>query len=709
MIEYALDADGIATVTWDLPGRPVNVLSMDARLTFIAVTEAALNDPAVKGVIITSAKKEFIAGADLTLLQTFRGKPAAEIMGKMSALRDFLRRMETAGKPVVAAMNGTALGGGLEICLACHHRIAVDRPDALFGLPEAGLGLLPGAGGSQRLPRLIGIKAALPLMLDGSRVSAARAKALGFIDEVVAAEELLPAARAWILAHPKAAQPWDQPGFVPPGGDISGVEMNRWFMALDSKVHAETKGNFPAPRAILSCVYEGLRVPIDVGLAIEFRYLVELVRGDVAQNTIRTFFFSMNDARKLKGRPPAPASRFSKIGILGAGTMGVGVAQVAAEGGLEVVLLDQSLEAAQAAVAKLATSLERLVAKGITSAQTRAAVLERIHPTADYADLSGCQAIIEAVFEDRAIKDDVIRKTLAVTGSEVLFGSNTSKLPITQLAYSTDRPDRFIGLHFFSPVPRMALLEIIRGAQTSDATVAEALDLSKVLGRTPIVVNDGPGFFTSRCVSTYLNEGIALLREGVSPALIENVGRQAGMPMGPLTLGDGIGIDTMHKVRVQEGRDKGDAWVPGVEFEVVEHLAGLGRYGMKNGKGFYDYAADGSKALWPELATLYPVAAEQPTPEAVRTRLLHVQAVEAARCFAEGVIADPRHADIGSVLGWSFAKHTGGVCSYMDTIGVARFVAECDALADTYGERFRPPAYLRDLADRGRGFYDDAA
>ncbi len=706
MIGYEVDGDGIATVTWDLPGRPVNILSMESRLKFVETIKGALADDAVTGIIITSGKKEFIAGADLTLLQTFRGKPAQEIMDLMSPMRALLRQMEAGGKPVVAAMNGTALGGGLEVCLACHHRVAIDRPDAVFGLPEVGLGLLPAAGGTQRLPRLIGIKAALPLLLEGTRVSAREAHAKGFIDELVPAEGLMDAARAWIKANPKAQQPWDAKGFKVPGGEVATLEMNRFFMATEAKVHADTRGNFPAPPAILSCVFEGLRVPIDAGLRMEFRYFAGLVRGEVAQNTIRTFFFAMNDARKLKDRPTdIPTRAYSKIGILGAGTMGGGIAQVAAEGGLDVVLLDMNQEAAEAGLQRVVKGLDKLVARGKVAAEKRDAVVSCITATADFNDLAGCEAIIEAVYEDIAIKDDVIRRAIAVCGDDVLFGSNTSKIPIARLAASSPRPDRFIGMHFFSPVPRMALLEIIKGPETSEETLAQTLDLSKALTRTPIVVNDAPGFFTSRCVSTYLNEGIALLREGVNPALVENVGRQSGMPMGPLALADGIGVDVMHKVRLQEGADKGDAWVPGVEFQVVETLVSLGRTGMKAGQGFYDYGADGSKALWADLADLFPRAEIQPTPEAVKTRLLHVQAVEAARCFDQGVISDPTHADIGSVLGWSFAKHTGGVCSYVDSIGMARFVEECDALAEALGDRFTPPAYLRDLAKAGRGYH----
>lgn len=705
MIGYEVDAEGVATVSWDLPGRPVNILSMESRLLFVDYIGKALADPAVKGILITSAKKEFIAGADLTLLQTFRGQPADEIIQRMRPMRDMLRKMETAGKPVVAAMNGTALGGGLEICLACHRRIAADRPDAVFGLPEVGLGLLPGAGGTQRLPRMIGIKAALPLLLEGTRFSARKAHELGIIDELVPADRLIERARAWLLSNPSPVQPWDRDAPVP-GGAATSPDNHRLFVAQSAKTHDETRGNFPAPPAILSCVFEGMRVPMDVGLDIEFRYFASLVRGDVAQNTIRTFFFSVNEARKLSMRPAAPTLNLTKLGILGAGTMGLGVAQVAAEGGLDVVLLDRDEDSARNSVTRLAADLGKLVDKGRMSAETRDAVLARIKPTADFNDLAGCQAVIEAVFEDRAIKDDVTRRTLAVTGSDILFGSNTSKIPITGLAASSDRPDRFIGLHFFSPVPRMALIEIIRGKETSDETLAHALDLAKALGRTPIVVNDGPGFFTSRCVSSYLNEGVALLREGVPAAMIENAGKLAGMPVGPLTLGDEIGLDVMYKVRTQEAADKGEAWQPGPEFDVVKHMvANLGRFGRKGGAGFYEYPPGEGKQLWPELSKLYPPSGTLPSLDYLKTRLLTVQALEAARCFHEGVIDDPHQADVGSVLGWSFAKYTGGVCSYIDTVGVARFLAQCDALAAEVGPRFNAPDTLRAMAQEGRGFY----
>lgn len=706
MIGYEVDANGVAVVSWDLPGRPVNILSMESRLTFVDLIEKALVDPAVKGILITSAKKEFIAGADLTLLQTFRGRPADEIIQRMRPMRDLLRRMEKAGKPVVAAMNGTALGGGLEICLACHRRIAADRPDATFGLPEVGLGLLPGAGGTQRLPRMIGVKAALPLLLEGTRFSARKAKELGIIDELVPPEQLIDRAKAWLASNPDPVQPWDRDAPLP-GGPIAGADHHRLFVAQSARVHDETRGNFPAPPAILSCVFEGLRVPMDVGLDIEFRYFASLVRGDVAQNTIRTFFFSTNEARKLSMRPDAAPLKPTKLGVLGAGTMGLGVAQVAAQGGIDVVLLDRDADTARKSVDRLAGDLARLVDKGRMKADERDAVLARIKPTADFNDLAGAEAVIEAVFEDRAIKDDVTRRTLAVTGSHILFGSNTSKIPISGLAASSDRPDRFIGLHFFSPVPRMALIEIIRGKETSDETLAHALDLAKALGRTPIVVNDGPGFFTSRCVSSYLNEGVALLREGVPAAMIENAGRLAGMPVGPLTLGDEIGLDVMYKVRTQEAADKGDAWRPGPEFEVVKHMvADLGRFGRKGGAGFYEYPAGAPKRLWPELSKLYPPHGDLPSIDDLKTRLLHVQALEAARCFDEGVIDDPRQADVGSVLGWSFARHTGGVCSYIDGVGVARFVEQCDALAAAVGNRFAAPATLRAMAREGRGFYD---
>ncbi|MGI6247398.1 MAG: 3-hydroxyacyl-CoA dehydrogenase NAD-binding domain-containing protein [Pseudochelatococcus sp.] len=704
LVTTTISPDGIAILTLDMPGQSVNVLSPEVRRAFVEAGDAIIADPAVTGLVVTSGKDSFIAGADLRFLQTLRGAAPETVAEQMALMRDFLRRLELWGKPTVAALTGTALGGGLEIALACGMRVAADNPAAQFGLPEVTLGLLPAAGGTQRLPRLIGIGKALPLMLKGTRLGVGEAKALGLIDRVVSARDLLSAAREMILACEDPARPWDGKNFAAPGMPIDSREAQQFFAVQSAAIHAETRGNFPAPPAILSCVYEGMRLPIDAALKVELGYMIGLVTGDVAQNTIRTFFFSIGDARKAKGRPAAPALELSRLGVLGAGTMGAGIAEVAAGNGLDVVLIDRDKAAAEAGLGQIAASLDKRVGRGLLSREARDATLARIAATGDFADLAGCEAVIEAVFEDRDIKRDVTLKALAATGPDILFGSNTSKIPITDLAKNASRPDRFIGLHFFSPVPRMELLEIIRGAETSDETLAHALDLARILKRVPIVVNDGPGFFTSRCVSTFLNEGMALLRDGVVPAVIENVARAVGMPAGPLMLADGVGLDLMLQIRRQEAADRGapDEITP--EIAVLSRLVDAGRFGRKHGGGFYDYGADGAR-LWAGLADLWPPASAQPDAAVIGRRLLHIQAIEAVRCFEAGVIDSPVTADIGSVLGWSFARHTGGVCSYIETVGTARFVAECRELAETEGARFAPPRLVEDMARDGRRFY----
>lgn len=703
-INVDIAQDGIATVTWDAPEMKVNVLSSDAKAEYIEKMTALLDDDAVRGIIVTSAKDTFIAGADLTFIQSLRGKSAEDLAPLLSSLRTFFRKQETSGKPIVAALNGTALGGGLEVALACRYRVAADRGDAQYGLPEVTLGLFPAAGGTQRLPRIVGIKKALEIMLKGKSFNAAAGQEMGLFDAVAPQSGLIATARKMIEDCESPAQPWDLKGYKLPGMDVESREAQAYFQMEGAKIHAETRGNFPSPIAILSCVYEGTRTTIDIGLRIEFSKMLELFPHPVGQNTVRTFFFSQNAARKAEMRPEAAPLSITKLGILGGGTMGSGIAEVAAKNGIDAVVIERDAEAAKGALERLMAGLDKQITRGFLTEAKRDAMIGRLTYTDDFNALAGAQAVIEAVFEDRDVKREATQKALAVTGDDILFGTNTSKIPITNLATNTTRPDRFIGMHFFSPVPRMPLLEIIRGEETSDETLAHALDLSKLLKRVPIVVNDGPGFFTSRCVSSFLNEGMALLRDGVKPAAIQNVASMAGMPAGPLMLADGVGLDLMLSVRKQEAADRGtpDAVTP--DIAVLTALVDAGRLGRKNGKGFYDYTDTGPR-LWSGLAGLWPIAKVQPTPDDIKMRLLHIQGIEAIKCFEEGVVETPETADLGSVLGWSFAKHTGGVCSYVDLIGSGQFLADCETLAKTAGERFTPPEYLRKMAADQRGFY----
>ena len=707
MIDYNVDADGIATITWNMADRSMNVLNEGSIAAFAEKLTAAIKDAAVKGVIITSAKADFIAGADLSMLQ--KQTDAGQMMRQGQQMGQMFRGIEKAGKPFAAAINGTALGGGYEICLACHYRVAADNPKALIGLPEVLVGLLPGGGGTQRLPRLIGIRPALPLLLEGKKLDPARALQAGMVDKVVPAAELLAEAKRWLLEDgPKnVVKPWDRKDFKIPGGAVHSPAGHQTFTAGNAMLHDRTFGNYPAPLNIMSCVYEGCQVDIDTGLRIEARYFVNCAQSKQAKNMIRSLFFSIGDANKLASRPKNVAkAEYRKVGVLGAGMMGAGIAYVSAEAGLDVVLLDTTLEAAEKGKAYSAKLLDKKLSQKRIDQGARDRTLALIHPTSDFADLKGCDIVVEAVFEDRKIKADVTKKAEAVIAKEAVFASNTSTLPITGLAEASSRPDNFIGLHFFSPVDKMPLVEIIRGKQTSDVCLAKAMDYVKKIRKTPIVVNDSRGFYTSRVFATYVSEGLAMLGEGVNPALIENAGRAAGMPVGPLALADEVSLDLMHKVRKQTQADLGKDYKPGPSDQVGALMVEkLGRIGKKAGKGFYDYPGDAKKQLWAGLKEQFPLAAQQPSLDEVKKRLMYVQSVETARCMEEKVVTDPKDADVGSILGWGFAPFQGGTVSQIQTVGVDKFVAECDQLAQKFGARFSPPKLLRDMAAKGQSFY----
>lgn len=710
MIDVSIGDDGIAVITWAVADRPMNVLNAESVKAFGEAVARVQGESSVRGVIVTSAKDEFIAGADLVALLSLTDP--GEAMAAAQSLHRITRLMETGGKPFVAALNGTALGGGFEIALACHRRIAADRGDARFGQPEVTLGLIPGGGATQRLPRMIGARDALPLLLEGKRLSVDAAKEAGLIDAVVDHGDLIDAARAWLVDEAAGAeQPWDRRDYRIPGGAVWSPKGIETFLAGNAMLHRQTWGNYPAAQAIMSCVFEGLQTPIDVGLRIESRWFAKIATGDTAKAMIRTNFFHMGNARKLMTRPAdQPRTEFRTVGILGAGMMGAGIAYVTALAGLDVVLLDVSEDKAKTGKAYSADLLERRVARGRLNADQKTAILDRIHTTTDFDRLAPCELVIEAVFEDREIKADVTRKAEAVIAETAFFASNTSTLPISGLAEASIRPERFIGLHFFSPVDKMPLVEIITGAETGSACLAAAMDFVQRIGKTPIVVNDRRGFYTSRVFGTFVQEGLAMLAEGVKPALIENAARLAGMAVGPLAVADEVSLDLIHKVAKQTRADLGDAYTPGPGDPVIEEMVSRqGRSGRKAGKGFYDYPKDAPKRLWPGLGDLFPVSANQPDVESVKRRLLYIQSVEAARCLDEEVVTAPEDADVGAILGWGFAPQTGGVMSLIDQVGPADFVAACDSLAQRHGARFAPPEGLRAMAEAGRRFYDKVA
>jgi len=713
MVNYSVDAEGIATVEFDYPGKSQNILNAGSMGAYAEVMRKALADPAVKGIVVASAKKDFIAGGDLAEMAGCTD--AAAFHGSINDWHALMRAIELGGKPVAAALNGTTLGGGLEVALSCHHRVAADNPKARFGFPEVTLGLLPGAGGTQRTPRLTGMQAAAPLLMEGKRIKAAEALKMGLIHAVVPMGEERQAARKWVAeavaSGVKPLQPWDAKGFRTPGGGPGTPNGMQMLMAANAMLREKTYDNYPAPKHILSCVYEGLSTNLDTGLAIESRYFTNLVMSPVSKNMIRSLFFGMNEANKLASRPAGiPPQKYTKIGMLGAGMMGAGIAMSTAVAGIDVVLLDTSQEAADRGKDYAQKQWGKQVAKGRMTQEAMDALLARIHPTADYAALKGCELVVEAVFEKREIKADVTRKTEAVIAADAIFASNTSTLPITGLADASVRPANFIGLHFFSPAEKMPLVEIIVGKTTSDATLARSMDYVRAIGKTPIVVNDSRGFYTSRVFGTYVSEGMALLEEGVAPALIDKAGLMAGMPVGPLALADEVSIELVHKIAQQTRADLGGAYVERAADRVAARMvAALGRLGRKSGAGFYDYPAEGqqhaTKHLWPGLAEQFPVKAQQPSPDEIIERLILVQSVETARCLDEKVLRAPIDADVGAILGWGYPPFRGGPIGWLHTLGLPAAVAALDRLTAKHGPRFAAPAMLRDMAARGERFY----
>jgi 3-hydroxyacyl-CoA dehydrogenase/enoyl-CoA hydratase/3-hydroxybutyryl-CoA epimerase len=709
-IRYSVDGDGIALLLIDVAGRPMNVLTPGFQADLAECIQRIATDAAVRGVVIGSAKSSFMAGADIKdMVGAYdRGITAAEASKFSYQLSSLLRRLETCGKPVAAAINGVALGGGFEVALACHHRVIADEPKAGVGLPEVKIGLLPGGGGTQRVPRLVGVTEALKLITEGRQLSPADALKKGLVHEVAPTAEIVERARQWILKGGEGVQPWDKKGFRVPGGvGQTSPAAAQTFMAGTALTAKTTQRNYPAPLAILSCVYEGTQVPIDQGLRIESKYFGQLLAGPVARNLMRTMFVNKGLADKLARRPAGPPkTHVRRLGIMGAGMMGAGVAYVSALAGMEVVLIDSTLELAEKGKAYSRALLAKDVERGKRTQADADAILARIKPTVSYDDLAGSDLVIEAVFESREIKADVTQKAEAVIPKNAVFASNTSTLPITGLAQASKRPTQFIGIHFFSPVDKMPLVEIILGKKTSEDTLARALDYVGQLRKTPIVVNDSRGFYTSRCFGTYVYEGMAMLQEGVNPALIENAARMAGMPVGPLAVADEVTIDLQWKVIKQTEQDLGRRFVKPVAYDVVQKFVEeLNRPGRRFGAGFYDYPQDAKKHLWTGLRDVFPLAFNQLETAEVVKRMMYIQALETTRCMEDGVVTTAAEADLGSILGWGFPAWTGGTLSYIDTIGIRAFVAECERMSKRYGKRFKPSKWLKQRAERNEPFH----
>jgi 3-hydroxyacyl-CoA dehydrogenase/enoyl-CoA hydratase/3-hydroxybutyryl-CoA epimerase len=716
-----VDGDGIALVTWDMADRSMNVITTSVIEELGGLVDKITADPAIKGVVVTSGKDAFCGGADLTMLEGMgtvfanlvrtKGEEAAAafVFDESRKLSQVYRRIETCGKPWVCALNGTAMGGGFEFALACHYRIATDNPKTRLGLPEIKVGLFPGAGGTQRVARIIPPADALQFLLKGEQLKVDRAKAIKLIDAVVPQVDLIKAAKDWIKAGGKAKAPWDTEGFRLPGGPVYSKAGMMTFPAANAIYRRETYDNYPAARAILQVVYEGLQVPFDTALRIESRWFAKILRSPEAAAMIRSLFVSMQELNKGARRPAnEPPTSLKKIGIVGAGFMGAGIAQVSAAAGLQVVLIDRDQETADKGKAGLHKALSDRVMKGRMKGAERDEWLARISPSADYGALKDCDLVIEAVFEDRKVKSEVIAKIQAVIGDKAIFASNTSTLPISSLASEFKDPARFIGIHFFSPVDRMMLVEIILGKETGNKALAAALDYVRVIRKTPIVVNDSRGFYTSRVVGTYIREGHLMLTEGVPAAMIENVARMAGMPVGPLALNDEVAVDLAWKILKATEADLGAKAVDARQKTLLrEMVEKRGRFGRKNGKGFYDYPANGPKKLWPDLVDfqLKKLDPDKIDIEELKLRLLGIQALETSRCFEEKVLTDVREADVGSILGFGFAPFSGGTLSWIDMMGTKRFVELCRKLDKKFGARFAPNKLLIDLAQHNESFY----
>ncbi|MGB0100028.1 MAG: 3-hydroxyacyl-CoA dehydrogenase NAD-binding domain-containing protein [Nocardioides sp.] len=724
-VRYDKDADGIVTLTLDDPTASANTMNELYQQSMAAAVqrlydEVAEDADSVTGVVIASAKKTFFAGGNLKNMVQATKDDAGSVFAMGEAVKAGLRKLELFSRPVVAAINGAALGGGFEICLAANHRIAVDDDSVKIGLPESTLGLLPGGGGVTRVVRLLGLQSGLmDVLLPGTQFKPSAAAEKGLVDELVATrEELVPAAKAWIKANPDEAQnPWDKAGYKMPGGSPTSPALAGFLPAFPALLRKQTKGAvYPAPRAILSAAVEGALLDFDTASTIESRYLTNLIVNQGSKNMIQAFFFDLQAINAGKLRPQGiEPYRATKVGVLGAGMMGAGIAYSCARAGMQVVLKDVSQEGADKGKAYSEKLNAKAISRGKLSEEKSQALLDRITATADPADLAGCDLVIEAVFEDPTLKQQVFAEIAPYVNDDALLCSNTSTLPITELATGVDRPADFIGLHFFSPVDKMPLVEIIKGKETSDVALAKAYDVVQQIRKTPIVVNDSRGFYTSRVIGTQVMEGLAMLAEGCHPVSIERAATQAGYPVGPLQLTDELNMELMVKIQkanAEAAEREGREWVASAGEGVVAKMIELGRPSRLQGAGFYDYDEAGKRAgIWAGLAEAFPLADEMLPIEDMRERMLFIEAIETAKCFEEGVIESAAAANIGSIMGIGFPAMTGGAAQFMQgyenaagEVGLGAFVARADELAERYGDRFRATAYLRELAASNGSF-----
>ncbi|MCH2021273.1 MAG: 3-hydroxyacyl-CoA dehydrogenase NAD-binding domain-containing protein [Saprospiraceae bacterium] len=705
LLEYIIDKEGIATITINMVKESTNLFSIDFIKCYIETAKKALKNPEVKGIIVTSGHKEFMAGADLKFLSNPPEDKNQVFQGMLEVHKGF-REIEKGGKPFVAAINGTVLGGGYELVLTCHHRIAINNDKAKIGLPEVNLGLLPGGGGTQRLTYLIGVPKATMYILQGRQFRPSKALEEGYIDQLVTnKDELIPAAKKWILEVGNSIQPWDNKSYKIPQGGLMSKSGAETMIGGIGNLRKKTHGNYPSAKYAMACIHDGIGLPIDRGLEVEARYFIKAFYSKEARNLIRTGFFAINEAKKGKLKPSGyDFYKINKVGVLGAGMMGAGIAYVSAVSGMDVVLKDLSIENAEKGKKYSTNLLQKKVYKARMTKEEMQVILDKIKTTDNAADIKDCDLVIEAVFEDQNIKAKVTRETEAVLAENKIYASNTSTIPISLLAKASDRPKNFIGMHFFSPVDKMPLVELIVGEETSDFAIAAAVDYVTQINKIPIVVNDSRGFFTSRVFGTFTCEGALMLNEGVPPALIENVAKRIGMPIGPLAITDEISLTL--PLHIMEASDVKLEGATKTLYDIYKKLShDLGRVGKKTGRGFYEYPKDGKKYLWPELENHFPSNLNYLDADTVGKRMLHIMSLESYKCFEEGVLKTTTDGDVGSLTGFGFPPFTGGVFSYIDYIGADVFVKECDDFAERFGTRFKVPDSLRKMAKEGKTFY----